>query len=158
MKRKLTSKAEEIKYVDKKTVHEPPMPPAPEPPMPSAPPATETGAPSGLLDQIRKGKSLKKTETIEKIGDRTGQVLGEESSSSKIDNIVEPKPMNILEQIRQGKKLKHVETREKTPVESNIRERTREPSIMESLSKRFDEIKAAVTGDDDMDLTDTQSV
>lgn len=155
MKRKLTSKAEEIKYVDNKTAPEPPMPPAPP-----APPTTESGAPSGLLDQIRKGKSLRKTETIEKGGDRTGQVLGEESSSSKIDNIVEPKPMNILEQIRQGKKLKHVETREKTPVESNLRERTREPSIMESLSKRFDEIKAAVTGDDDIDidLADTQSV
>jgi hypothetical protein len=64
----------------------------PAPPAPPAPPVTQQGEPSGtnaLLESIRKGKSLKPTNTIIKDNSFTGSVLGDQTpvaSSSKNDN------------------------------------------------------------------------
>jgi len=64
------------------------------PPAPPAPPVTQQGEPSGtnaLLESIRKGKSLKPTNTIVKDKSTTGSVLGDKtpvasSSNNQIDN------------------------------------------------------------------------
>ena len=92
----------------------PPAPPIPEAPVLDAPAPTSQGAPSALFDQIKLGKKLKHTETIEKNKSLKGRVFEDinvEASSSKVEN--------------------------------------EKPSLTNALSAKFDQIKKAVSGDDD---------
>jgi hypothetical protein len=53
---------------------------------PPAPPVTETGAPSGLLDQIRQGKKLKKIETVISDSGEKGKVLFEKEEFPRAES------------------------------------------------------------------------
>jgi hypothetical protein len=98
----------------------------PAPPAPPAPPTTQQGPPveqvkisdevresrSSIFDSITKGKSLKKVETVEKTGSRTGKVLEENTgettpiaSSSKI-TLDNTKPTSLIDSL--SNKLKKV--------------------------------------------------
>jgi|SRR5580693_700785 hypothetical protein len=71
------------------------------PPAPPAPPVTQQGEPSGtnaLLESIRKGKSLKPTQTTIKDNSLKGQITAADqpiasSSSVQIDNSSTPKTL-----------------------------------------------------------------
>ena len=81
-----------------------PAPPAPAaPPAPEAPPIapTQTGMPSGLLEQITKGKSLRKTETILKDKSSKGTILNAEAGPSNItlDKQEENKTSSIFDKL-----------------------------------------------------------
>jgi hypothetical protein len=52
------------------------------PPAPPAPPTTSSGAPSSLFDEIKKGKSLKHTETVIKDGSIKGVIKDNTGASS----------------------------------------------------------------------------
>lgn len=103
------------------------------PPAPPAPPVTEQGEPSGtsaLLESIRKGKSLKHTETKIKDSSLKGKTTDENqpvasSSKNQIDNT----PSNI----------------ENTP-----------KTLTQSLSAQFDKFRKAVRGSDDGEETNDE--
>ena len=102
--------------VNKKNDHT--IAPTPAPPTPPIPPTVdgipEKATPAGLFDQIKLGKKLKHTETIEKNKSLKGRVFEDinvEASSSKVEN--------------------------------------EKPSLTNALSAKFDQIKKAVSGDDD---------
>jgi hypothetical protein len=71
------------------------------PPAPPAPPApTEQGIPNKLLEQIRKGKGLKPTETIIKDGLKSGKVIGEDNTQASTSNITSTSEGGMLEQLK----------------------------------------------------------
>jgi hypothetical protein len=118
----------------------PPTPPAaPAPPAPPAP--TEQGAPNQLLDQIKKGLSLKHTET--KIKDnglkgkevpKSTQVNAEPSSSKQtLDGMIKDPNISSSKQIIEN------------PTD------TQNLTLTEKLSVQFNKIRKAVQASDDED-------
>jgi hypothetical protein len=98
------------------------IPQAPLPPIaPTAPPSAPPAPPvNPLLDSIKKGKSLKPTETIVKDNIQTGKVIGENIPTASSSNVtLDPQKVS------------------------------KPTSFIDALSAKFDKIKKAASGSDD---------